>query len=62
MKDFEKEYQFKQLISVPIRITPRNSSEIDTIFTDMENIISHGTLDILNKICHLLKEGVIENI
>ena len=46
MNDFEREYQLKQLISVPTRITPRNSTIIDTIFTDMENISAHGTLDI----------------
>ena len=46
LKDFEREYQLKQLISTPTRITPRKSSIIDTIFTDMEYINSSGTLDI----------------
>ena len=46
VKDFEREYQLKQLISTPTRITPRNSSIIDMIFSDMEYISSSGTLDI----------------
>ena len=46
VKDLEREYQLKQLISTPTRITPRNSSIIDMIFSDMEYISSSGTLDI----------------
>ena len=46
LKDFEREYQLKQLITTPTRITPRNASLIDMIFTDMENIDAYGTLDV----------------
>ena len=45
IKDLEREYQLKQLITSPTRITPRHSSIIDMIFTDMEHIHSFGTLN-----------------
>ena len=46
VKEFEREYQLKQLITTPTRITPRNASLLDMIFTDMENIDSSGILNI----------------
>ena len=45
IKDFERDYQLKQLIDCPTRITPRHSSIIDMIFTDMEYIKSSGVLN-----------------
>ena len=45
IKDFEKDYQLKQLIETPTRITNRTVSIIDLIFTDMEYISSSGVLD-----------------
>ena len=45
IKDFERDFQLKQMINTPTRITPRNSSILDLIFTDMEHICEYGVLD-----------------
>ena len=45
IKDFERDYQLKQLIDTPTRLTPRHISTIDVIFTDMEHVISSGVLN-----------------
>ena len=45
IKDFEKDYQLKQIINIPTRITSRNTSILDLIFTDMEYIDTFGVLD-----------------
>ena len=46
IKDFERDFQLKQLIDKPTRITPRHSSTIDLIFSNMEYISDSGVLDI----------------
>ena len=45
IKEFEREYQLKQLITNPTHITPGNSSVLDMIFTDIENIQRSRILD-----------------
>ena len=46
LKDFEREFNFSQVINTSTRSTNRNASCIDLIFTNMNNIASSGTLDI----------------
>ena len=48
IKDFKRDYQLKQYISKPTRITTRTASIIDMIFSNMEYINDFGVLD--NKI------------
>ena len=45
IKEFERDFQLRQLINLPTRITPRSSSILDIILTDMENINEYGVLD-----------------
>ena len=45
IKEFERDFQLKQFINSPTRITRRNSSILDLIFSNMEHIESTGVLD-----------------
>ena len=45
LKDFERDYQLKQYIDAPTRISNRNSSILDVIFSNMEHVDSYGVLD-----------------
>ena len=46
IKDFERDYQLKQYIEVPTRVTARSSTTIDMLFSNMEYICDCGVLDI----------------
>ena len=52
IKDFERDYQLKQYISKPTRITAHTASIIDIVFFNMQYINDFGVLD--NKISHHL--------
>ena len=45
LKDFERDFQLRQLIDTPTRITARNSSILDIILTNMEYVDNSGVLD-----------------
>ena len=46
LKEIERDFGLKQLITKPTRITPTSSTPIDLILTDSNNIMSSGVLDI----------------
>ena len=46
LKDFEREFNFSQIINTSTRQTRKTASCLDLIFTNMNHIISSGTLDI----------------
>ena len=45
IKEFERDFQLKQYINTPTRITRRNSSILDMVFSNMEHIESTGVLN-----------------
>ena len=46
LKDFERDFNFSQIIKAPTRHSKTNASCLDLIFTDMNYIFSSGTLDV----------------
>ena len=46
LKDFEREFNFSQVINTSTRSSRTNASCLDLIFTNMNHITSSGTLDI----------------
>ena len=46
LKDFEREFNFSQIINTSTRQTNKSASCLDLIFTNMNHVISSGTLDI----------------